>query len=137
MNKNIFVTDFDLKRFKWLISNSYRFGNIDKQYLMELSDGLEQAVVVQPQEIPSDVVTMNSKVRIKYLDTDEEKTFTIVFPFDADIRQEKLSILAPLGVAVIGCRVGDEAQWETPAGKRKVRIEEILYQPEAAGYFYI
>lgn len=137
MNKNIFVTDFDMKRFKWLISNSYRFGNIDKQYLVELSDGLEQAVVVQPQEIPSDVVTMNSKVRVKYVDTDEEKTFTLVFPFDADIKEGKLSILAPLGVSVIGCRVGDLAQWETPEGQRKIRIEEIIYQPEAAGYFYI
>lgn len=137
MSKNIFVTDFDMKRFSWLISNSHRFSNIDKEYLLELKDELTHAVVLQPQEIPSDVVTMSSKIRIKYLDTGEEATFTLVFPFDADLAQGKLSILAPLGVAVIGSRIGDEAEWEMPGGKRKIRVEEILYQPEAAGYFYI
>lgn len=137
MSKNIFITDFDMKRFNWLISNSYRFSNIDNKYLLELKTELVQAVVVQPPDIPSDVVTMSSKVRIKYLDTDEEATFTLVFPFDADIKQGKLSILAPIGVAVIGSRIGDELEWEMPQGKRRIRVEEILYQPEAAGNYYI
>ncbi|MGE5432618.1 MAG: nucleoside diphosphate kinase regulator [Syntrophomonadaceae bacterium] len=137
MNKYIFISDFDMKRFNWLISNSYRFSNIDNKYLLELQNELTQAKIVQPQDIPSDVVTMSSKVRIKYLDTNEESTFTLVFPFDADISQGKLSILAPVGVSVIGCRIGDEAEWEAPEGKRKIRIEEIIYQPEAAGNFYV
>ncbi|HEX2867278.1 MAG TPA: nucleoside diphosphate kinase regulator [Ignavibacteriales bacterium] len=137
MNKNIFITDFDMKRFNWLISNSYRFNNPDKEHLLELQNELMKAVVVQPQEIPSDVVTMSSRVRIRYLDTQEEKTFTLVFPFDADDSQNKLSILAPLGVAVIGSRIGDEVAWEMRDGKRKIRIEEIIYQPEAAGYYYV
>ncbi|MGE5350939.1 MAG: nucleoside diphosphate kinase regulator [Acidobacteriota bacterium] len=137
MSKNIFVTDFDMKRFNWLISNSYRFSNIDNKYLLELKNELKEAVIVQPQDIPSDVVTMSSKVRIKYLDTGEEVNFTLVFPFDADMAQGKLSILAPIGVAVIGSRIGEEVEWEVSEGKRKLRVEEILYQPESAGNYYI
>lgn len=137
MNKNIFITDFDMKRFSWLISNSYRFSNPDKEYLQELQNELLKAVVVQPQEIPSDVVTMSSSVRIRYLDTNEEKTFTLVFPFDADLSHDKMSVLAPLGLAVIGSRIGDEVEWDNAGEKRKIRIEEIIYQPEAAGYYYV
>ncbi|MCU7495288.1 MAG: transcription elongation factor GreAB [Ignavibacteria bacterium] len=137
MDKIMFITDFDMKRFSWLISNSNRFSSIDNRYLSELKDGLSKAVVVQPQEIPSDVVTMSSKVRLKFLDSNEEITYTLVFPFDADLSQGKLSVLAPLGVAIIGCRIGDEADWDVQSAKRKVRIEGILYQPEAAGNYYI
>lgn len=137
MNKNIFITDFDMKRFNWLISNAYRFNNLDKQHLQELESELMEAVILQPQEIPSDVVTMSSRVRIRFLDTNEEKTFTLVFPFDADEAQNKLSILAPVGVAVIGSKISDEVEWEMQDGKRKIRIEEIIYQPEAAGNYYV
>ena len=137
MNRKIFITDFDMKRFNWLISNSHRFSSLDNKHLSKLRSDIMGAVVMQPQEIPSDVVTMSSRLRIKYLDTNEEKTFTLVFPFDADIEQNKLSILASVGVAVIGCRIGDVVEWDVSPEKRKFRIEEILYQPEASGNYYI
>lgn len=137
MKKTIFVTEFDMKRFNWLISNSYRFNNLDNKHLTKLKNELSGATVMQPQEIPSNVVTMSSRVRIRYLDTNEERTFTLVFPFDADMSQGKLSILAPVGVAIIGCRIGEEIEWEINAGQRKIRIEDIIYQPEAAGNYYV
>lgn len=85
--------------------------------------------------IPHNVVTMNSRVRLKDMETDEEKIYTLVFPSDADIERYRISILAPIGTAILGYRAGDTVDWLVPAGKRKVRIQEILYQPEAAGHY--
>jgi regulator of nucleoside diphosphate kinase len=76
---------------------------------------------------------MNSKAEIRDLNTKETMTYTLVFPLDANIDEGKISILAPLGTAILGYRVGDEFEWEVPSGKRRLRIEKILYQPEAAG----
>jgi regulator of nucleoside diphosphate kinase len=137
MRKQIYISDFDMKRFKWLSSNSHKFDDLYKKHLYELEKELKDAVIVEPQNIPADVITMHSKFRIKDLDTGEEFIYTLVFPFDADIEQNNLSVLAPIGVAVIGCRVNDEIEWEVPLGKRKIRIEEIIYQPEAEGNFYV
>ena len=137
MDKNIFITDFDMKRFKWLIANSHKFDEMYKKNMYQLEKELKNAVVVVPKDIPADVITMHSKFKIKHLDTNEESTYTLVFPFDADLEQHKLSILAPIGVAVIGYKLGDEISWEVPSGKRRIRIEEILYQPEAEGNYYI
>ncbi|MDQ7818515.1 MAG: nucleoside diphosphate kinase regulator [Melioribacteraceae bacterium] len=137
MNKQIYITDFDMKRFKWLSSNSHKFDDMYKKHVYDLEMELKNAVIVEPKDIPSDVVTMNSKFRIKDLETNEETVYTLVFPFDADLEQNKLSILAPIGVAVIGYKLGDIIEWDVPAGKRRIKIEEILYQPEREGNYYI
>ncbi len=137
MTKKIFITDFDMKRFKWLISNTHRFDKMDIKHLKQLEIELANAEIVEPKDIPADVVTMNSKVRIKFLDTNEEKIFTLVFPFDADLEQDKLSILAPIGVAIIGYKTGETIEWDFPKGKRQIKIEEIIYQPEREGNYYI
>jgi regulator of nucleoside diphosphate kinase len=80
---------------------------------------------------------MNSKFKIKDLATNEETVYTLVFPFDADLTQNKLSILAPIGVAVIGYKSGETIEWDVPSGKRRIRIEEIIYQPEREGNYYV
>ncbi|MGE5399002.1 MAG: GreA/GreB family elongation factor, partial [Ignavibacteriales bacterium] len=67
----------------------------------------------------------------------EENVYTLVFPFDADLSQNRLSILAPEGVAIIGCKTGEEIELDQPAEMAKIKIEEILYQPEAQGNYYI
>lgn len=137
MNKQIYITDFDMKRFKWLSSNSHKFDDMYKKHIYDLGKELKNAVIVEPKNIPSDVVTMNSKFRIKDLETNEETVYTLVFPFDADLESNKLSILAPIGVAVIGYKLGDIIELNVPAGKRRIKIEEILYQPEREGQYYI
>ena len=76
---------------------------------------------------------MNSSVRLKDLDTKKELTYTLVFPSDADAGQNRISVLAPIGTALIGYRVGDIITWEVPAGRRRLKVEKIIYQPEAAG----
>jgi regulator of nucleoside diphosphate kinase len=90
---------------------------------------------VDATTIPHDVVTMNSRVRIRNVETDEASVYNLVFPADAHIEQNKISILAPLGTAILGYRTGETMEWKVPAGVRQVRIEEVLYQPEAAGHY--
>jgi regulator of nucleoside diphosphate kinase len=67
------------------------------------------------------------------LEAGEEMILTLVFPKDADISQDKISVLAPIGTAVLGYHVGDTIEWEVPDGIRKLEVRKILYQPEASG----
>lgn len=137
MEKQIFVTDFDMKRFKWLLNNSAKYDSKYNKHLKELEMELLNAVVVDPKDIPPDIVTMHSKFSIRDLIANEESVYTLVFPFDADIEQKKLSILDPIGIAVIGYRKGDVIECEVSGEKRKIMIEKIIYQPEAEGNYYI
>jgi regulator of nucleoside diphosphate kinase len=77
---------------------------------------------------------MNSRVRLTDIDTNEQQVYTVTFPSEANLDQRKISVLAPIGTAILGYRVGDTVQWRVPGGIRKLLIEEILYQPEAAGH---
>jgi regulator of nucleoside diphosphate kinase len=132
-DKDIRITELDRQRLIDLIveaqSGEYR-GSI---YLDKLRGELERALVVTPQEIPGDVITMNSKVVLLDLDSGESETYTLVYPEHANSAEGKISVLAPIGTAMLGYRVGDVFEWEVPAGKRRLKIEKILYQPEAAG----
>lgn len=130
----IYITEFDLERLSALIKQANSRSR-DKLHLQKLAEELEQGEIVAPQEIPHDVITMNSKVRLQDIDSGESVVYTLVFPSDANIEQNKISILAPIGTALIGYRVGDIIEWEVPAGLRRLKIEEILYQPEAAGNY--
>lgn len=109
----------------------------DQPHLRELRTELEKARVVDPREIPADVVTMNSRVRLRDLESDDEVIYTLVYPKDADVEEGKISVLAPIGTAILGYRAGATISWKVPAGLRKLLIEEILYQPEAAGDFHL
>jgi regulator of nucleoside diphosphate kinase len=98
-----------------------------------LENELYRGVLVDPQDIPHDVITMNSKVSITDTDSGEKMTYTLVFPSAANIAENKLSVLAPLGMALLGYRKGDAIEWPVPSGVRKLKVDEIIYQPEAAG----
>ncbi|HQN17910.1 MAG TPA: nucleoside diphosphate kinase regulator [Syntrophobacteraceae bacterium] len=131
--RKIYVTEFDMKRLEKLIDLLNEVPDRDQKRLLELEDELNRAKVVAPREIPQDVVTMNSTVRVKDLSTNEEIVYCLVFPGEANAGQNKISILAPIGTALIGGRVGDIVEWQVPAGIIRFKIEEVLYQPEAAG----
>lgn len=135
MERAIYMTDFDLKRLRELVGVGITFKGKDAEYLRSLENELDRAHVVDSKSIPKDVVTMNSRVRFVDLYTGEERVCTVVFPSDANIEQDKISVLAPIGTALLGYRVGDTIEWRVPSGNKQVRIEEILYQPEAAGHF--
>ncbi|MFW6113514.1 MAG: nucleoside diphosphate kinase regulator [Actinomycetota bacterium] len=134
--RDIYITDFDLKRLKTLVFEERSSGH-DKDYLRNLEEELDRAKVVDAADIPSEVITMNSRVRLKDLATEDEIVLSLAFPQDADIDEGRISVLAPIGTGMIGCKVGDVIEWDVPAGVRKLEIIEILYQPEAEGDFHL
>ena len=133
--RDIYITEYDVTRLKELVQVGISFAERDRESLESLQGELDRAHIVEPTAVPHDVVTMNSRVRFKDLETNEEKVYTLVFPSEANLEQRKISILAPIGTAILGYRVGDTVEWRVPGGIRKLRIEEILYQPEAAGQY--
>lgn len=135
--RQIHVTDFDMKRLQQLLEGTKAWSNRDRDYLEQLEDELDRAIVVPSKEIPADIVTMNSEVLVKDVDTGKEMKFRLVFPGEADYDRGKLSILAPIGTALIGYRAGETVQWKVPGGVRRLQILKVLYQPEAAGDFHL
>ena len=119
--KPIQITQFDLERLQKLLLEARATDYRKSEYLEKLQAEIDRAQVVQPKDIPSDVVTMNSTVSIEDLDTQEEEIYTLVFPEDADVPQGKVSILAPIGTAMLGYEVGETFEWDVPAGKRHLR----------------
>jgi regulator of nucleoside diphosphate kinase len=128
-NETIYITDYDMERLRKLLQFE-KILHPDREDLQGLEAELSRAQVVASREIPQDVVMMNSKVRFIDLDTGEEMTYTLVFPEEANIDQNRISVLAPIGTALLGYRVGDTLEWEVPAGLRRLKVTEILYQPE-------
>lgn len=104
----------------------------DIAYLNSLREELDRAVVVLPERMPPDIVTMNSQVLLKDLSSGEEMDYVLVFPENADVAEGRISVVAPIGAAILGRRVGDTIQVRVPAGTRRMRIERLLFQPEAA-----
>lgn len=137
MRSTISITQFDSQRLNHLLARIPRDQNPDRDDLRDLEWEIARAEVILPKQAPADLVTMNSKVRLTDLSTGENLVYTLVFPHDADYKEGRISILAPLGTALLGFRVGDVVEWRMPAGTRALRIEEILYQPEAAGHFHL
>lgn len=135
--KHIYITDFDLERLKMLIGEAGRKNSRDSRHLKELEAELDRAVVVGSREIPLDVVTMNSQVVLEDLDSGEVMTLTLVFPPDADADEGRISVLAPIGTAIIGYRKGDVIEWEVPAGTRRLKVKDIPYQPESSGDYHL
>ena len=129
---NIVITEPDMERLRYLLDPVRRPLSKDQEHLDVLEQELDRAQILSPGETPPEVVTMNSRVRLKNLTTGAEMTYTLVFPKDADLKAGKISVLAPIGTAILGYRAGDVIAWNVPGGKRKFRIEEVLYQPEAA-----
>jgi regulator of nucleoside diphosphate kinase len=136
MNMNgrkILVTQSDMQKLVKLLELRGTSQARDQQHLEMLAQELERADVVPSEDIPADVITMHSHVRVRDLETRREIGYTLVFPDDADINENKISVLAPIGTALLGYRKGDEIEWPVPGGVRLLKVVEILYQPEAAG----
>ena len=133
MSRRIFITEIDKERLQKIIDESKEFIRGKKEYLENLEHELNRAEVVASENIPNDVITMNSKVLLKDVESGEEMTYTLVYPDDADLMEDKISILAPVGTAILGYRVGNIIDWEVPDGIVRLEVEKILFQPEAAG----
>lgn len=130
--RTLYITAIDKERLHELIISTRKNAAESEIHLRDLEAELEKAIIVQSKDIPKDTVTMDSQVYIKDLDTQEEIVYTIVFPAYSDIKQNRISVLSPVGTALLGYRVGDDIEWKVPGGIRKLKIKKILYQPEAA-----
>lgn len=136
--RQIYITRNDLARLEELLRTARAFSEErDSDYLGQLEALLEGSYTVSAREVPADVVTMNSRARLTSADGGSSTVYTVVFPADADAARQRVSVLAPLGAALLGCRVGQDAVWETPEGTRRLRVAEMLYQPEAAGDYHL
>ena len=129
----IYITNYDRKRLEELVENRL-FQEIDreKQKLLNLLVGrLSRSEIVLWKEINSNIVTMNSMVRLKTLDDNEKTEYSLVFPEAANLRRNKISILSYLGISLLGRKVNDVIKIRASGGIQRAVINSILYQPEA------
>jgi regulator of nucleoside diphosphate kinase len=125
----IMVTSTDMERLRTLIDTTA--GDLAET----LDEELLRAEVVEPSQVPPDVVTMNSRVVYRDEDTGETREVTLSYPQDASLEQGRVSVLAPVGAALLGLSVGQDIEWQQPGGKHKrLRIVSVTYQPQAAGH---
>ncbi len=135
--REIYITKFDMDRLVELIEGLRLSPKANQDHLDLLEKELYRAVLVEPEDIPQDVITMNSRVSITDTETGERMVYTLVFPSGANITDNKLSIMAPLGMALLGYRKGNIVKWTVPSGVKKLRVDDIIYQPEAAGDYHL
>lgn len=133
--KRIYITNLNMTRLREMIKTAREFHTEDEMYLKELEKELNRGKVVDSKKIAKNIITMNTKVHVKDLSANKKETYSLVFPVDAAPDQNKISILTPIGTALLGCKTGDIIEWDVPGGIRKLKIEKIVYQPEAAGNY--
>ena len=128
----IVVTRPDHERLSRLVESARQRRRWEELHLRALAEELEEAEVVDPGMVPPDVVTMHSSVRVLDMVSGEAATYTLSYPVEADLATGRLSVLAPIGTALLGYREGDVVEWPVPGGVRVLKIEKLLHQPEAA-----
>jgi regulator of nucleoside diphosphate kinase len=133
--RTIIITEIDHERLEDLLASEFAKAIDPSDHLRDLRAELDRANIVRPEDVPRNVVTMNSTVTLRDLVTKEKETYTLVFPDLADIANNRLSVLAPIGTAILGERVGDVLRWRVPEGWRRLKVERVLYQPEREGVF--
>ncbi len=131
----LIMNRLDYSKILKCIDDAKNLKTINAEEAEKLLRELNSATIVEPDEVPVNVVTMNSIVKISFVNTNKQVQFRIVYPDEANVRENKISIFSPVATALIGYKVNDEIEWIVPSGMTKIRIEEIIYQPEAAGDF--
>ena len=121
----IIVSERDARQLRAPLRHRPESSFRDQAHLSELKAELERAIVLRPEEMHGDVITMQSHVQVRDLANGERSTYELVFPFEADVAARKISVLAPLGTALLGYREGDEVEWLMPGGMRQLRIERV------------
>lgn len=124
-SRTIIVTDADFWPLSALVRARTADFMRDREHIDQLAQELARSAPVPATEVPADVITMHSRVRVRDLGTGAARSYTLVFPYQADLRCGRLSVLAPLGTALLGYREGDEIEWAMPGGLRQLRIESV------------
>lgn len=129
---NIIISEQDLNRLETMLEHQ----TVLTPTMKHLEDELARAEVVEPQKVPSDVVTMNAKVLITIAPATESTEITLVYPHDFKGEKGQVNIIAPIGAAILGLAEGQDIEWPQPDGHMmKVKIEKVLYQPEREGNY--
>ena len=134
---NTYITLHDLDRLESLIATARRTHAIDRDYLDKLEDSMLAKISIDSRRIPADVLTMNSRARLSGPSQGLSYEYTLVFPASANVEMGMISVLAPLGRAMLGANVGQTIEWTAGGHIKRLRVDEILYQPEAAGEFHL
>ena len=128
----IYITQYDLQRLRPLVKSARHFERADCESLDLLQEELDRAIVSNSGDLPEGVVTMNSRVTVIDLETAKKTEFTIVFPRDANYDDRRISVLAPIGTALLGYRAGMQVEWPTPGGLRRFHIEHVQPSPKGS-----
>jgi len=137
MPRRVFITNEDKSRLLKFISREREFGGGDSENLKNLEHEIERACISETKDMPKNVVTMHSKVQLRDMDSGEEVIYTLTYPAEADLAEGRISVLAPVGTAILGYSVGDVVEWTVPCGIVRYKIEKILFQPQATGKLFL
>jgi regulator of nucleoside diphosphate kinase len=128
-DRHIVITKSDAASLRGLLAARMSAGR-DQGHLEELGAELERALIAERDEVPRDVITMHTLVHVLDLKSSERRELVLVFPSESDPAAGRISVLAPLGTALLGYREGDEVEWTMPGGLRRMRIEKVCQPPE-------
>lgn len=134
--KKIILTINELNRITRSIEYAKTIDSPQYRFISKLKSLLRRAVIVLPTEIPNSIITLNTKVSLKILPTIDKIELTIMLPEDVGVKKNNVSILSPIGAALIGHEVGDIVACEFPSGFFQIMVDKIIYQPEASGHYY-
>lgn len=135
--RQIYLTEFDVKRLRDLIRDAVQSEYRGSEYIEKLKEEIERGKIVPPAQIPADVITMNTRAQLVDMETGEEMELTLVFPQDANVLEDRISVLAPIGCAMLGYQTGDIIEWDVPDGVRRLKVKAIKYQPESSGDMHL
>ncbi len=131
---SIYLTENDCERLRDLVQQSVRDRHgRDRSAFQMLDQELARANVIPPEQMPGDVVTMNSRVKVRVMDTSHQWDFVVSWPADADPDRSRISVLAPLGMAMLGCRRGQTVEWPMPDGRCTLKVEDVEWQAGVNG----
>lgn len=125
----VVLCESDFKKLQDFVGSQSSQAQADE---MSLAYELGRAIVVKDDSIPQHTVRLNSTVEIESVDTNKKTKCTIVMPSEADIAKKRISVIAPLGTALIGFREGEEVEWAMPAGLKRFRIVNVVNENEPA-----
>lgn len=131
MPDSILITTHDFERLQRLIAGRRGARSVDHEHLDMLEQELDRAEIVSPKSLPRQIVTMNSEVRLLDLDSGEVRVYRLVFP-NQNRTDNSVSVLAPIGTALLGYRAGDVIEWRVPKGIRRLKLLEVVTQEEMA-----
>lgn len=133
MSRKIFITESDKDKLLKIINKATCEDLNDNLNLKDLEAEINRANITSIDELPNNVITMNTTA-VLLIEGDEEE-YTLVYPSEADISKNRISVLSPIGTAILGYSEGDIVKWQVPNGTVDIEIKKVLFQPEASGNY--